>query len=117
MSAKTRKQTSPVRVYVTPSEKNEISELAKSHGLSSSEYLRKVGLGIQVSSVLDKELIGDLAKVNADQGRLGGLLKLWLTNDEKLALFDQDKLNNTIELLLETIYQNQKILLDKASKI
>jgi hypothetical protein len=33
-----------------------------------------------IKSILDQNSIADLAKVNADQGRLGGLLKLWLTN-------------------------------------
>lgn len=117
MTKKTRKETPPIKVCVNPDEKKDIQNLAKAHGLSTSEYLRNVGLGIPVVSVLDKEKIGDLAKLNADQGRLGGLLKLWLTNDEKLARFDQQKLVGTIEKALETIYENQKILLDKVQKL
>jgi hypothetical protein len=37
-----------------------------------------------IKGVLNQALIIQLAKINADRGRLGGLLKLWLSNDEKL---------------------------------
>jgi hypothetical protein len=112
-----RKATPPIKVCVTLNERNEIRALAAQHKLSMSRYLRDVGLGIQVISKLDKALVADLAKLNADQGRLGGLLKLWLTNDEKLAKFDQEVLVGTIEKALETIYANQSILLEKVSKL
>jgi hypothetical protein len=48
-------------------------------GLSLSSYLRGSGLGYQPKSILDLRAVEDLAGVNADQGRLGGLLKLWLS--------------------------------------
>ena len=44
-----------------------------------SAYLRNLGLGFQPHSTLDQEAILALLKVNADQGRLGGLFKLWLS--------------------------------------
>ncbi len=113
----TRKGTSPIRVWVTPEEKQEITDNAKAHGMSASSFLRTVGIGIPVVSKIDKMQVSELAKLNADQGRLGGLLKLWLTNDEKLAHFDQNKLIGTIETALETIYANQRVLLEKVSKL
>ena len=42
-------------------------------------FLRRVGLGAAVPSILDHKAVLALLKVNADQGRLGGLLKLWLS--------------------------------------
>jgi hypothetical protein len=69
--------------------------------MSTSAYLRQVGLGMPIKSILDQNSIVDLAKVNADQGRLCGLLKLWLTNDEKLKPYDQAKLSMNIIKLLE----------------
>lgn len=113
----TRKGTPPIKVYANPDEKRDIQELAKAHGLSNSEYLRNVGLGIPIVNILDKAKIADLAKLNADQGRLGGLLKLWLTNDEKLARYDQAKLINTIGKALDSIYENQQLLLEKVKKL
>ena len=41
-------------------------------------------MGMEICSVLDQQLVKTLAKINADQGRLGGLLKALLTNDERL---------------------------------
>ena len=37
-------------------------------------------LGRQISPVLDHQAVGELVKVAGDQGRLGGLLKLWLVD-------------------------------------
>jgi len=45
-------------------------------GLSVSAYLRAAGLHHPIRSVLDHQAVCDLAKVNGDQGQLGGLLKL-----------------------------------------
>lgn len=73
-----------LRVPVLPEEAQAIKAQAQSAGLPVAAYLRNVGLGVSVTSVLDYERIDDLARVNADLGRLGGLLKLWLTNDERL---------------------------------
>jgi hypothetical protein len=103
-----RKGNSPVKVWVTPDEKQRIKGNAEQHGLSASAFLRQIGLGYKASSVLDHQLVIKLAKINADQGRLGGLLKLWLTNDEKLVGANIDKIN----LLLQAIYQTQDDLLE-----
>ena len=113
----TRKGNTPIKVWVTPSEKEIIHENAKACGMSNSAYLRQVGLGMPIKSILDQNSIADLAKVNADQGRLGGLLKLWLTNDEKLKLYDRAKLNMNIIKLLEEIKRLQAVLFEKATSI
>jgi hypothetical protein len=73
-----RDRKHPLRVTVTPSEKAVIVARAKEAGLSVASYLRAVALGRQVRSVLDHKAVGDLVQVAGDQGRLGGLLKLWL---------------------------------------
>jgi hypothetical protein len=65
-------------VTVTPAEKAAIAARAKDAGLSVASYLRTVALGRQVRSVLDHQAVGELVRVAGDQGRLGGLLKLWL---------------------------------------
>lgn len=75
----TRERQKPLRVYVSPKERQAILALARDCRLPPSTYLRRIGLGYQPKSSIDRESIRELVKVNADQGRLGGLLKLWLS--------------------------------------
>ena len=44
-----------------------------------SVYLKTLGLGYEPKSLLDAERVGELLKACGDLGRLGGLLKLWLS--------------------------------------
>ena len=75
-----RNRVNPLRVTVTTAERKEITDRAAAAGLSVASYLRACALGKQLrrDPVLEHEQVLALAKVNADQGRLGGLLKLWL---------------------------------------
>ena len=103
----TRKASTPIVVRVTPDEKRGIDEMARTTGNSTSAYLRKVGLGYEVKSVLDFEGVGELAKVSGDLGRLGGLLKLWLSNDKRLQGFDLVEQRRLVLKTLDAIEQNQ----------
>lgn len=69
----------PMKTFVSAAERAEIEARAEAAGLSVSSYLRAAGLGHPLRSVFDHDAVMALAKVNADQGRLGGLLKLWLS--------------------------------------
>ena len=75
-----RDRINHLQVVVDAAERSEIRERARASGLSVSGYLRTVALGRQVGSVLDHKAVGDLVRVAGDQGRLGGLLKLWLVD-------------------------------------
>jgi hypothetical protein len=75
-----RDRDHPLRVTVTASEKAIIQARAAEAGLSVASYLRASALGRQVRSVLDHKAVRELVKVAGDQGRLGGLLKLWLVD-------------------------------------
>ncbi len=75
-----RDRQHPLKVTVTPAEKAEIAKRAAAAGLSVASYLRAAALGRQVQSVLDHQAVGELVKVAGDQGRLGGVLKLWLVD-------------------------------------
>jgi len=79
MRREPRDRQRTLRVVVSARERVQIEERAKLAGLSVSAYLRAAGLHQPIRSVLDYQAVCDLAKVNGDQGRLGGLLKLWLT--------------------------------------
>jgi hypothetical protein len=80
MKANTRPRGKPIYVWATSVERTEIQRRAKATALSQSAYLRTVGLGFEPKSIYDSEAVMALAKVNADQGRLGGLLKMWLSH-------------------------------------
>ena len=74
-----RDRNRPLKVFVSERERADIETRAAATGLSVSAYLRNLGLGFQPHSTLDQEAILALLKVNADQGRLGGVFKLWLS--------------------------------------
>ena len=102
----TRKGSPPIKVYCLPEEKAQITENAKAAGLSLSTFLLRVGAGFEVRTVLDYQRIEELARVNGDLGRLGGLLKLWLTNDERLREVRAEELRT----LLNKIERNQEAM-------
>ena len=99
----TRKAGRHLRVPVLPDEEAEIKRLAASVGLPVAAYLRNVGLGYQVPGILDNKRVEELARINGDLGRLGGLLKLWLTDDVRTAKFGEA----TVRALLERIETTQ----------
>lgn len=106
----TRKRGRHLRVPVLPDEEIVIKRQAAAAGLSVAAYLRNVGMGYQIKGVLDHRRVDDLARINGDLGRLGGLLKLWLTNDKKLRQFGAAQMRQTITAVLNKISQNQDAL-------
>lgn len=80
MKKETRDRRRQLRVVVSASEREKIEQRAQTAGLSVSAYLCTAGVGHPIKSVLDHAAVMDLAKINGDQGRLGGLLKLWLVD-------------------------------------
>ena len=95
---KTRKESTPIKVWVTPEEKTAIAAKADAHSLSASSYLRRLGPALPIESTIDQRAILDLVKINADLGRFGGLIKMWLTTnaDFESAQGLQHKLENTL---------------------
>ena len=92
-----------LRVPVLPVEEEAIKKMAASAGLPVAAYLRNVGLGYQVRGILDNKRVEELARINGDLGRLGGLLKLWLTDDPRTHQFGE----STIRALLSKIEDTQ----------
>ncbi|WP_034043817.1 MULTISPECIES: conjugal transfer transcriptional regulator TraJ [Pseudomonadota] len=99
----TRKGSPPIKVYCLPDERTLIEENARRAGMSVGGYLREVGQGYQIKGVLDYQHVRELVRVNGDLGRLGGLLKLWLTDDVRTARFT----DATILALLSKIEATQ----------
>jgi hypothetical protein len=52
---KTRKESTPIKVWVTPQEKAAIAAKADTHSLSASSYLRRLGLAMP-SSIDDRSV-------------------------------------------------------------
>lgn len=103
---KVLKRAHHLRVPVFPNEKIAIEQLASQAGLSVARYLRDVGQGYKISGIVDYEKVRELARINGDLGRLGGLLKLWLSNDARAARFGQE----TIFALLSKLDARQEEL-------
>nr|CDG15379.1 IncP-type oriT binding protein TraJ [Yersinia pestis 16/95] len=104
-----RRRRQHLRVPVFPEEKDEIEANAKRAGVSVARYLRDVGQGYQIKGVMDYQHVRELVRVNGDLGRLGGLLKLWLTDDVRTLQFGEA----TILALLSRIEATQ----DEMSRI
>lgn len=68
-----------IDVWADQEELAEITIRCQALKLSRSEYLRNLGLGYEPKGQFDQEAIRELVRLHADQGRLGGLLKLWLS--------------------------------------
>jgi len=101
----TRKTCTPIAVYVLPQEKELIIQNAKQHGRTTSNFLRVLGKGFLPKSTIDATCIEELGRINADQARLGNLLKMWLAQE------DERRFNavgeNTVKALVDQIKQTQ----------
>ncbi len=109
----TRKNTAPIKVYCLPEEKELIATNAAQAGKSTSSFLLAIGQGYEVAGVVDAEQVREMARINGDLGRMGGLLKLWLTNDKRTADFKK----STLVYLLQRIEANQEELAQTMSKV
>jgi hypothetical protein len=101
-----------IKIYLKPNDKKRIAQEAREAGMSMSAYARTLALGEK--SVASAELTGiaDVMKVHADIGRLGGLLKMTLTNDERLNDIGRDMGVATIDNTLVDIRATQAKLLE-----
>lgn len=73
--AENRRRIRGIRIHLNMEEYGEILESSQRAGLSLSEFARRVCLGQRIESREDQQARRELLKVNADLGRLGGLLK------------------------------------------
>jgi len=108
-----RDRTNPLRVVVSDEERAAILQRAAAASLSISAYLRAAGMGATFrSAAANHEQVAALAKVNADQGRLGGLLKLWLSERP-----GQGASAREVRALLDRIGELQGALADAAARL
>lgn len=108
-----RDRVNHLQVIVTDAERAEIKARAAAASLSVSAYLRAAGMGATFrSAAANHEQVAALAKVNADQGRLGGLLKLWLSERQ-----GQGASAREVRALLDRIGELQGALADAAARL
>jgi len=115
--AKNRRDSTRIRVFVDEEERAFIQASAEVAGLSVSAFLRNVGIGYPVRSIVDLKQIAELAKINADLGRLGGLLKLWLAGDRRLDPRRFPHIDRTIAAALGQIEASQATMRDVMDRI
>ncbi len=99
---------SAIRVYCTLDERHTIETNASKYRKSLSQYLRTLGMGMVFTHSVDNvEQVKTLARINADLGRLGGLLKALLTNDERVRGRSGEEIAALTRETLEKIGKNQ----------
>ena len=112
-----RQRVKQLQVPVLATEAETIKSNAAKFGLPVAAYLRTLGLNHQPKTILDSNAVIELAKVNGDLGRLGGLLKMFLTNDEKVKLLGKEQTALKIDALLGEIQSTQALLLETVNKV
>jgi hypothetical protein len=112
-----RQRVKQLRVPVLPTELTAIKTSAANCGLSVAAYLRTLGLNHQPKTTLDADGIIEMVKINGDLGRLGGLLKMLLTNDERLKAMGKEQVTARIHGMLEDIQSTQSLLFEAARKV
>jgi hypothetical protein len=76
-----------ITVYLGAGEYSQIQTSAQRAGLPLSTFCKRVCTGTPVPGLEHRQAVKDILKANADLGRLGGLLKLALSEDgDKIAL-------------------------------
>lgn len=104
-----RKPKSTIYVYVTPDDNQQIVDNAAAAGMTVSGYMRATALGMPLKAKLDLDAISNLTKLGADQGRLGGLLKMYLSNDDHTQN-SKFKIERLLQDILATQNEIKKVL-------
>jgi oligoendopeptidase F len=99
---KSKKRKHQLRVCVNDEEKAQIEKMVESVSQgSASSYLRVLGLGFEPNSIIDDKALLELSKINADQSRLGNLLKMLLANDGRQSEVTTQKVNSILRDIQE----------------
>jgi len=85
-----RKKKFQIKAYVSHEDYMQIEASASRTGLSLSAFARRICLGQPAPSREMEQLRRELLRINADLGRLGGLLKLYLTQKDEKSLVIHD---------------------------
>ncbi|MDG6882831.1 conjugal transfer relaxosome component TraJ [Phocoenobacter uteri] len=106
-----------LKVCLSKSDKEEIKIKANSLGMTTSTFLRNLGLGFKPTSTLDQDAILELVKINTAQSRLGNLMALALKNPEKMSLYGDKDIATKIDTLLDEIAKLQITMLSIVNNV
>ena len=106
-----------INTRCTDKEYGEIKEKASNAGLSSSAYLRNLGMNYPLKSVVDQRALSELVKCKSDLGRLGGLFKLWLEGENGTWGNLGDRRYEDISDLVDDLIAKEDELLQVARKL
>ncbi len=114
--SESRKKTLTIGVRATPLEKEMLKARAAAFSISVGELCRRAIFGSVPKSKTDQDAISELALTRADMGRMGGLLKGWLSG-----IFAQNaptlKTHTEVVNLLREIEGAQVKVLEAAKKL
>jgi len=114
--SESRKKTEMIQVRATPEEKVKLKARAAAFGMSMGELCRQTLFGVVVKSKTDQNATNELAATRADLGRLGGLLKGWLSGSF-VQSSPQSQTHSDVVLLLRQIEAAQKEVFEAAKKL
>ncbi|HYX35160.1 MAG TPA: hypothetical protein VE954_18850 [Oligoflexus sp.] len=112
-----RRREDVIKVRVDEAELNMISAHAAAARLTNAEFLRRLGQGHTPKSKVDLSLVRDLCSVAADLGRLGGLLKLWLSEKKNGSLPPHDIAVKDIDALWRRVQKTYAELKEKVEAL
>lgn len=108
------RRTREIHFRVTETEEMAIKKIVSALMCNQSQYLRSAALAYEVKTKADLEAIRMLFKINGDQGRLGGLLKLLLSEVET-GDFNPNEIRNVLAKI-EATQEQLRTLLWKIAK-
>lgn len=101
-----------LKAYLFPEEKQEVVALAKQARLTASELTRRLVLGKKLPDTKRHEMVIELVKVNADQARLGNLLRMALMEED----FELPE-GLDLESLFDKIRETQEVIKTKVKEL
>ncbi len=110
-------KTKNIAVWVTEKEYQGIKNKAHYSALSTSSYLRTLGMNYRLKSKIDAIAVEELVKAKADLGRIGGLFKLWLVHHDNGKTNLGSKSYNEVEAIIGELEKKQIKLLSSASHL
>lgn len=76
-------KTNKFSIRLADDELEIIRQKANEYNLKPCAYLRALGLGHKIKSLNDTKIYLELAKLRSDFNRVGGLFKIYLSNEHK----------------------------------
>ena len=111
------KRAHVLRVPATDQEIACIDARAGESGLPRAAYMRRVAMGAQATTKVDRDQIKALLNLQADLGRLGGLLKHWIALDERQSGPRPHQLHAAFDEVLRKILSTQAEVLSAAKDL